>query len=177
MGLSTEEILMDSRGRIAAPLDIADLPLGTHQPYLHQSENVSIAKGAWLLAPDNGAGLALDLVDHPKTLWGGDCWSKRNDRLQLEDALEQPGSLLLVRVSNIRLEWRDSPWGRKLRGCFTYQGIRYDLAVTDPYAKINIPDGVSGIVLGDVLLTLSLGLPYEGWCFKLIAALIPIVSS
>jgi hypothetical protein len=173
MGLSTAGIVLRACGRIAAPLDIADLPLGAHQPYLHQSENVCVADGAWQLAEGNGSGLALDLLDHPATLWGSSPWGA-NDRLPADAALEQPGSLLLVRVAGLRLDCRVYPWGKKLRGRFAYRGSHYDLAVTDPGASALIPPGVSGIVLPDALLTLSLGLPYDGFCFKLIAAIMPL---
>lgn len=173
VGLSAADIALRACGRIAAPLDVADLPLGLHQPFFHQTENFRITPDAWQLAGGDGIAMALDLLDQPATLWGGGAWGA-NDRLPVDVAQAQSGSLLLVRITDFHLDSRAFPWGKKLRGRFTYRGIRYDLAVTDPAAAALVPPGAAGILLPDVLLTLSLGLPYEGCCFKLIAALMPL---
>lgn len=172
-GLNGSSVALDGDRRFAAPLDLADVPLGDRVPIFHQSENFRLSDGRWHLAGAGEISLALALVDSPPDLWGSARFGQ-NDRLALDQAMKQPGSLLLVRVNGFRLERVESPWGRKLRGRFAYHGIRYDLAVTDPAAARLLPFGAGGADVGDVLLTLSLALPHEGNCYKLVAAVLPI---
>lgn len=62
---------------------------------------------------------------------------------------------------------------RRVRGQFTHAGTEYRLWVTDPEyerAYLAKPDGAYSI--GECYLTISLGEPYEGAFYKLIAAII-----
>lgn len=70
----------------------------------------------------------------------------------------------------IRLEQR----GRhRLDGRFRLGGIKYRLAVTDPvYDAIYQQQAEGGYDLGECLLTISLGEPFGGFAYKLIAGII-----
>jgi MFS family permease len=69
-----------------------------------------------------------------------------------------------------------SAWGgpkRRVHGAFSHRGATYRFWVTDPEitrAYLATKDGEYPI--GDCYLTVSLGEPYEGYCYKLIAAVI-----
>ena len=66
---------------------------------------------------------------------------------------------------------------------FQLTGSHYDLAVTDPIWRSRLSDlsiGMHPLELAElksneeVLFALSLGEPFEGWCYKLIAGVIVI---
>jgi len=62
---------------------------------------------------------------------------------------------------------------RRVQGSFRHDGTEYKLWVTDPAyerAYLAKPDGDYDI--GECFLTVSLGEPYNGACYKLIAAII-----
>ena len=63
---------------------------------------------------------------------------------------------------------------RRVQGRFTHAGSEYALWVTDPgfertyLAKLN-----GAYEINDCYLTISLGEPFQGACYKLIAGIIP----
>jgi hypothetical protein len=93
----------------------------------------------------------------------------------LANALD--GSLRLVRVDRLTLsvfkpgEAFGNP-KRRVQGRFRHDGAEYWLWVTDPgYERTYLakPDGDHEI--GESFLTVSLGEPHNGACYKLIAAI------
>ena len=69
--------------------------------------------------------------------------------------------------------WVITPAKRKLRGDFSLNGHRYRLSITDPLlerAYFKGPDGEFEI--GEAALSISLGEPYQGFTYKLIAGMI-----
>jgi hypothetical protein len=56
---------------------------------------------------------------------------------------------------------------RKVRGEFTLNDMNCRLAVTDPIVESKYADGTHDI--GSAILCISLGEPYEGYAYKLIA--------
>ncbi len=104
------------------------------------------------------------------------------DRIRVEDLATHPiaGSLCLVAPREVRfvsqIGYRGLPQAR-LR--FSHRGTSYRLAVTDPEWELRIggmPDGEYsasqvGVREDSLLLTLSLGEPFEGACYKLVAAI------
>ena len=82
-------------------------------------------------------------------------------------------SLMLIRPENVST-YTDNNWEKpKIRMKITHCGVTYDFPVTDPVfldvyrANPNILQNAENI-----FLTLSLGLDYEGWHHKLIAAVL-----
>lgn len=162
-------------------LDIINIPVLEPQPKDYQTEN-------WLLNPDRywektGAFSRRDLpelVDPIAPLWidGQSTYRGRNDKISLESAASVSDSLRLIRVDPLTLEVFNpgEAFGnpkRRVQGQFSHAGTRYKLWVTDPeYARTYLakPDGVYNI--GECYLTISIGEPFEGACYKLIAAII-----
>ena len=162
-------------------LDIIDIPLLEPQPKDCQSEN-------WLLDPEYywervGLYSPLDLpalADPIEPLWidGFSTYHGRNDRIPIESASAVSSSLRLIHVEELALEVfaPGEAFGntkRRVQGRFDHARREYAFWVTDPryerryLAKL---DGTYGI--GECYLTISLGEPYQGAFYKLVAAII-----
>jgi hypothetical protein len=62
---------------------------------------------------------------------------------------------------------------RKVRGHFTFDRVKYTLAVTDPVVERKYLAGPDGeFTVGPATLCISLGEPWNGYAYKLIAAVI-----
>jgi len=162
-------------------LDIMRVPLLQHQPRGYQQEN-------WLLDPDQyweRAGRATwgdlaRLADTAPTLWinGFSTQSGRNDKIPLDQAKALRTSLLLVHADRIALSvFRPGePFGnpkRRVQGRFWHQRVEYRLWVTTPsYERRFLAMEDGDYELGESYLTISLGEPHQGACFKLIAAIV-----
>ena len=162
-------------------LDIIDVPLLKPLPHEYQQEN-------WLLNPGSRwkrVGLMRwadlsRLADPPGLLWinGYHTYHGRNDKVPYGQAVRLRDSLRLFRVDPLVLAVfaPHAAFGdpnRRVQGRFRYQGVEYRLRVTDPVyeqAYLAKPDGEYEI--GDCFLTVSLGEPFQGDCYKLIAAVI-----
>lgn len=161
-------------------LDIMDVPLLEPRPRDFQREN-------WLLNPDyywRKVGICSwtdlqTLVDPAGPLWtnGHSSYNGINDRIPLEQARELDSSLRLVNARDVRFsvfkpgEAFGNP-KRRVQARFRHDRTDYHLWVTDPNferAYLAKPDGNYDI--GDCLLTVSLGEPYSGYVYKLVAAI------
>jgi hypothetical protein len=162
-------------------LDIIDVPLLEARPKGYQREN-------WLLDPDNywtKAGQARweDLQRHADPiapLWI-DCYSTYNglnDKVPLSLANSLDSSLRLIRVDRLALSVfkPGEAFGnlkRRVQGRFQHGGTDYALWVTDPiYERRHLAKPNGDYKIGDSFLTISLGEPYNDFCYKLIAAII-----
>lgn len=162
-------------------LDVIDIPLLAARPKAYQQEN-------WLLDPQHywvkvGCVTWNDLpqlAESPAPLWvnGHHTYNGHNDKIPLGIAHELLTSLALLKVDRLRLsvfppsEAFGNP-KRRVQGQFVHADSAYRLWVTDPeYERrfLGQPDG--GYELGESYLTVSLGEPYEGCCYKLVAAII-----
>ncbi|MGH9896776.1 MAG: dual OB domain-containing protein, partial [bacterium] len=102
----------------------------------------------------------------------------RNDRVPTAVAGQLKDSLRLIRVPALALITYAPGQARginrrRVQGKFTHEGVTYALRVTDPVIEreyLAMTDGEHG--LGDCYLTVSLGEEFEGFCYKLIAAII-----
>ncbi|WP_079062063.1 dual OB domain-containing protein [Streptomyces griseoruber] len=162
-------------------LDIITVPLLRPQPHDFQSEN-------WLLDPNYywvktgrvGWNGLRRMEQHPDALWinGSSTYHGSNDRVPTEEAAALPDSLKLIHVTDLTLQVHTpgEMFGDQrmvLRAWFSYAGNRYILRVTDPEYELQYlakPEGIYEI--GDSFLTVSLGEPYEGYVYKLVAAII-----
>lgn len=162
-------------------LDIIDIPVLEPQPRDYQTEN-------WLLDPKYywvkmGRASWFDLpavTDPIAPLWsnGYSTYHGRNDKIPLDTDGSAPNSLRLIHAINLKFTvFRPGEaFGnskRRVQGQFTHAGTRYALWVTDPqYERAYLArlDGTYDI--GECYLTISIGEPYKGACYKLIAAII-----
>ena len=160
-------------------LDVVHLGVLEPQPKDYQREN-------WLLDPSRRwvkvgrrRGRALtQWLDAAPTLWvnGDSSDNGVNDRVCRSDTVSLASSLALIRVEDLRVnvsenEGKPAPL---LRGSFHYNESDYSLRITDAA----IESGSVGMLPGDYevgerFLTISLTAePFEGYCYKLIAAII-----
>ncbi len=169
-------------GRDPRVLDIIEVPVLEPQPKNYQTEN-------WLLDPGfcwKKAGVFSrldlpDLVDPVARLWidGQSTYHGLNDRILLESAESVSNSLRLIHVERLSLEVFNpgEAFGnprRRVQGQFTHAGKRYKLWVTDPqYERAYLAKLDGAYEIGECYLTISLGEPFNGACYKLIAAIIP----
>lgn len=162
-------------------LDVIDVPLLQHLPQEYHQEN-------WLLDPERYWQRVgrfrwehLErLVDPPGPLWinGYQTYYGRNDRIPYAQAVRLRNSLRLLHVERLalavfapRAAFGDNR--RRVQGQFFYLGEEYRFWVTDPvyeHTYLAKPDGRYEI--GACFLTISLSEPFEGDCYKLIAAVI-----
>lgn len=143
------------------PLQKIRMGFAQHVPLLHQPENYLIDGNLWM---QNYSIVKTDLPNHldePSSLWGeGD----RVQHLRITQGLYRVNqSLYLVRVDGLDLYTNED----RRRASFSYNGINYDLAVTDPQFDKIVREhtDVSGI------LCVSLGEEYQGYCYKLVATI------
>ena len=81
-------------------------------------------------------------------------------------------SLRLIRVEELQIEVVRGARER-LDGAFWLAGRRYRLSITDPsYEQMYYNEVAGNYSLGECLLTISLGAPLAGFCYKLIAGII-----
>lgn len=167
-------------------MDIIDVPLIEARPKAYQQENWLLDRELyWEKAGDARWTDLAQLADPLGPLWanGYSTYNGRNDKVPLETALGLRASLALCRVDQVRLSVfpPSQAFGnpkRRVQAQFTYGATEYHLWVTDPIFErryLAQPDGE--YELGESYLTISLGEPYEGNCYKLVAAIIerPVV--
>ena len=99
-----------------------------------------------------------------------------NDRISFVTAEKTlSSSLLLIEPENLTITVTEE-FNRKMRvrGKFTYKDEKYWLAVTDPEVEKKYTNMGLGefVVDGDVFMTISVGEPYHGYCYKLVASII-----
>lgn len=173
-------VLDDREPRV---LDVIDLPLLKARPKGFQLEN-------WLLDPDRRwrrvkrvGPAALECFAEPAgPLWvnGYHTQHGRNDRLPLARAENLYSSLRLVRVEALELDVfapraETGDFRRRIKGRFRHAGEEYRIWVTDPVYEeelLNRPN--DRYAFGSCFLTVSLGEPYQGYVYKLIAAIMEL---
>ena len=162
-------------------LDIMDVPLLEPRGRSYQQENWLLDRTQrWRRIGRLAWRDLARLADPPAPLWinGHSTYNGLNDHIPLALAGDLRSSLRLIRVQQLRLSVfiPGEAFGearRRVQGRFHYAGAVYKLWVTDPVyeqAYLAKPDGCDEI--DDGYLTISLGEPHNGACYKLIAAII-----
>ncbi|MGX1976069.1 dual OB domain-containing protein [Streptomyces kronopolitis] len=162
-------------------LDIVSVPLLRPQSHDFQSENWLLDPGyRWKKTDKVGWRELLSLEQYPNTLWinGPSSYHGANDRIPIEEAITLPDSLKLIRVTGMALHVHAfrAPSGdqkRVLRARFSYNGHEHILRVTDPKYELQYLGKPEGLYeLDESFLTVSLGEPFDGHVYKLVAAII-----
>lgn len=117
---------------------------------------------------------SLPMSDEP--LWtdadAGDSGFGLENRVRSSRAKGMSSSLRFIRVASLEIEVVRGNHDR-LDGTFKFGGIRYRLSITDPIYEHMYDNRRPGrYSVGDCLLTISLGAPFAGFCYKLIAGII-----
>ena len=161
-------------------LDIIELSLLIPKPKGYQQEN-------WLLNPSlqwrKAGRLGWDdlsqLAEPEAPLWtnGFHSRSGENDQVPEDIAAAHDTSLRLVQVDDLTVTISEPPRPSAnypiLRGRFTHCNEVYCFRITDPISEsgsVDLPCGEYPV--GERYLTVSLGEPFEGNAYKLIAAII-----
>ena len=162
-------------------LDIIDVPLIRAQPSSYQSENWLLDPGYyWALQGRASWDELVDFRDEPPQLWLNDSstFSGLNDRVALTDAQSLANSLFLLYIENLSLRVfaPGEAFGdhkRRVQANFCYNGVNYWLWVTDPLIERKYLAGEDGdYAVGECFITVSLGEPHKGFCYKLVATII-----
>jgi len=162
-------------------LDVIDVPLLEPRPKAFQQEN-------WLLDPGrywvHRGRVSWDqlgaLEDRRSALWvnGFSTGSGINDRIPLEAADRLRTSLKLLRLPGLSLKVfaPGEAFGnrkRRVQARFDFLGSRYWLWVTDPLIEREyLAKADDTYRLDECYLTVSLGELHEGYCYKLVAAIV-----
>ena len=164
-------------------LDVLDVHLLGPRPSRHQSEN-------WILGPGRpwhyrGRVDSLDVLSGMSTsrnLWtdGESSGKGLNDRVSESTIDQLSDSLRLVKVDSLELEaitYSNANSTPNLRAYFRHGQTDYALRVTDPAYERSFQGKPSGrYELGSAYMTISLGEPFLGYAYKLVAAIIECKS-
>lgn len=158
--------------------EVIDLPLLEARLRTYQQENhlldhthywVKVRASSW-----EDVRAALDPA--PTALWenGHGTYNGVNDHVPLQRAETFDRSLYLVEPENFQVVVQVEVGGkRKLRGDFVLRGQPYRLIITDPVVERRYLAGANGsFALDGSLLCVSLGEPFGGNAYKLVAAVI-----
>ncbi len=171
-------------------LDILQIDLASPQPESHQPENWLVGNKQWervsFPASLDFSKLLVPIVARHPNLFGNPF-----HRVSCDSFFLQPSqaSLTLVMPKNLRWCITTNTLGRRQsRAIFSLHGTSYNLVVTDTVWEnllSALPMGVHPATAANlenfepdkVLLTISLGEPYEGYCYKLVAAVLQVAHS
>jgi hypothetical protein len=182
----TQEVEEEERryedGSDPSLLDIIDIPVLKHTPNHFQSENwVLDPKFYWRRTGKLDVRDLRQLLDNTAELWlnGNHTGAGLNDRVTHAEAQQLSNSLYLLRVDNLRLRVfaPGADFGnpkRRVQAKFSHRDVDYWLWVTDPKVERQyLAEDDGEYEVGAAFLTISLGEPHDGYCYKLVAAIIP----
>ncbi|MEU7748220.1 hypothetical protein [Nonomuraea sp. NPDC049158] len=180
----THELSQDERqyedGSDPRVLDIISVPLRQPEAHSYQSENWRLDLDYyWRKIGQAGWDKLLTLEQHPRTLWinGSNTYHGYNDRVLMQQANTLVDSLKLIRVDRVTLRVHavnttSGEQKRVVRAQFRHAGLEYVLRVTDPEYEREYLTRSDGLYkLGEAFMTVSLGEPFDGYTYKLVAAI------
>lgn len=172
-------------GRDVELLDVVGFDHGRRMDDLCQPENVEVGDGRWWRTGRLDAADA-ERVLGPKQTDGSQLLGNRGAAMTEENALRGvEASLALVRPDEVEFRLdppREGTAKLRPRVKFAHGGHDYTLSLTDTIVRprliqagLGSHDGAGlGLASGaDLLLTVSLAEPRDGWCTKLVAAVMP----
>lgn len=186
--LYTRHYTLDD-GTEAKVLDILRIDIASPRPQPHQPENWLVGNIPWQLIARPAPESSLPIL-YSHLVYGPDLLGNRSDRVPYDSFSQAPAqaSLALVMPDTMHWDVRTNIFSgrRQTRAFFTLGGTSYDLSVTDPIWEQRLATPSSGsfsrasIGLSSedkILLTISLGEPFQGYCYKLVAAVIVVSYS
>ncbi|AYM14199.1 hypothetical protein V6R85_21870 [Agrobacterium sp. CCNWLW32] len=168
----------------AALFDIIELPIIGSASHSFQIENHFNDDKFWWKKKGEASWKQIgNLVDKfTGPIWenGSSSYNGRSDRVPEDRAaqavIDFGSSLTLIDVGDLEIIVQiegaafNNP-SRHVRGHFTYSGNQYRMMITDPNIEAEFFAKTDGTYrIGRALLCLSLGEPYRGFAYKLIAA-------
>jgi hypothetical protein len=159
-------------------LDIISIPVLQHQTHTHQSENYLIDhRKHWLKQGTLSTTQISQLCDTVSTLWinGYHSWNGFNDRIPICLVTNHINtSLLLIKPDTLSILVEKDVHQIRIRANFEFNHQQYRLAITDPKVESRYRFLGEGeyTITEEVYLCISLGEPFEDYCYKLVAAII-----
>jgi hypothetical protein len=174
--LNISHLYLDN-GNEAAVLDVLDIGLANPKPDIHQPENWLLDGSVWRL---HGSQDRTPFADCLKKaiVPGPDVLRGTSDRVAWADLQVKhvEASLALVAPDELKLELIHKPNGRhQVRGRFVLQHCEFNLSMTDPVWEKRIHNEGNLCLRQSerkFLVTVSLGEPFNDYCYKVIAAVI-----
>lgn len=184
MGEILEHERRFKNGHYPQVLDILAIPLLQYHPNGYQQENYLITEQArWEKIGRFNVNQLASIVDTvPDTLWsnGYSSYHGINDRIPEEIAVTLNNSLVLIQptllkivVSTEGIELVNDK--KKVRAFFIFNQCQYKLTVTDPNIEaiyLKKQEGEYTLDANAVYLCISIGEPFHGFCYKLVATII-----
>ena len=176
-----------SDGTTLQLLDLVKVPVIKHDPRPHQPENWLISGDKWdLLKRPILTKYMLSLVSR-NVNQGPLLFGCTSDRVSFNDLCQKPTNSSLAFVFPKELKWsieynsfRDS---KQTRAIFKIENQLYNLVITDPVWRTKLQGLDIGIYEPEqlglkqndlIIFTLSLGEPFDGACYKLVAGVVVI---
>ena len=163
-----------NNGDFTEVLDIVTVYLNRANPQTYQSENHIIEDGQiWTHQRKLTKDDISDAVDNIPCLWQNDDSSRvgENDRIPIGQLCNVRSSLALIEPENFTIRVINIGYGIKHRATFNFQNDAYNLKITDPLIKNQYPN-LGFYPLLNTLICISLGGEFEGYAYKLVAAVI-----
>lgn len=163
--------------RVPKLLDIVNIPEGDQAATVMQPENIIVREENWKCSGKFPASQLCTIADDPADIWMRGYLQDRVSRRSFNE-IPSDSSLMFVRVNELLISSYDETYNgytrRKVRAAFDYWGIGYNLCVTDPdilghYSRVK--EGKYSFKNRGFYLTLSLGLEFRGYCYKLAASI------
>ena len=179
-GVSEDERCYED-GREPRVLDVIDVPVIGPHPRDYRQENWRLdPKSRWTKVERIQWNALPQWADAGEDLWivGHSSSEGQNDRIPLHDANSLRSSLRLIEVRSLQITVSEPTKPSNpipaLRAAFHYNGHDYSLRITDPESESGaVKMGYGNYdVDGQRFLTISMGRPFEGYIYKLIAAII-----
>lgn len=174
-----------SNGTDVKVLDLVSISLTEPKPAKHQPENWLFEKQPWKLiarpAPSDVLKAVANVLSVDSFLF-----KDTRDRIPFKEFNEKPAASSLAIVHPSKLEFcitQSFAGNKQLRAKFELAGRVFNLAVTDPVWKDRLSNKIHGTYgradVGidndtQVFLTISLGEPLDGFCYKLVAAVLQV---
>ena len=159
-------------------LEVVDVPVLYAKPRDYQRENWLLdPKRRWIKVDTIPKHLLSAWIDPVDALWrnGYSSSSGLNNRVPEDEAKELRTSLCLITVDGFDLHVSTYGGKKRIQGHFIYKNYEYNIAITDhEYEYVFGQKPVGVYPLGKCLVTVSLGEPFEGYAYKLIAAIIQL---
>ena len=168
-------------GTLPKILDLVEIPVNKNIPLRYHTEDWQIKPSKyWNKWKQLNRIDLIEVIQNKRGLWLNNSSSTHGvcDRVHFSDFNNLTNSLRLILVTDLTLRvYNQTNRGikqKKARAYFTCNNIKYSLAVTDPVYEKKIGSWDTGINydLGARFLTISLGEEYEGYAYKLVAAII-----
>lgn len=184
----TEEISeLDRRyenGTHPGLLDLVSIPFLEPRPHNFQTENHLIDDAYYWdkteALPWDDLEQLVDTVHGPLWVNSNSSYNGTNDRVSENTANGLGSSLLLIQPDDLTVivetegaEFNDAK--RKVRAMFSVSGHQYKLSVTDPRIErtyLATDNGRYPLRADHVYMCISLGEPWNGYCYKLVASII-----